>query len=136
MHWRRLRGGEIDHEMLWLSVSVVSGGLAWLWIRLGGSGPVCPLHAFTGWPCLTCGATRAVRAVFRGNFLEALCWNPLVIVGLGMVLLFDLYALIVVGFGLPRLRFEDMPQRIVSALRVGVIVAILINWGWLIYRRI
>ena len=58
------------------------------------------------------------------------------IVGLSMVLLFDLYALIVVGFGLPRLRFEDMPQRIVSALRVGVIVAILINWGWLIYRGI
>ena len=136
MHWRRLRGGEIDHEMLWLSVSVVSGGLAWLWIRLGWSGPVCPLHAFTGWPCLTCGATRAVRAVFRGNFLEAFCWNPLVIVGLSMVLLFDLYALIVVGFGLPRLRFEDMPQRIVSALRVGVIVAILINWGRLIYRGI
>ena len=136
MHWRRLRGGEIDHEMLWLSVSVISGGLAWLWIRLGLSGPVCPLNAFTGWPCLTCGATRAVRAVFRGNFLEAFCWNPLVIVGLSMVLLFDLYALIVVGFGLPRLRFEDMPQRIVSALRVGVIVAILINWGWLIYRGI
>ena len=136
MHWRRLRGGEIDHEMLWLSVSVVSGGLAWLWIRLGWSGPVCPLHAFTGWPCLTCGATRAVRAVFMGNFLEAFRWNPLLIVALGALLLFDLYALIVLGFGLPRLRFEDLPQWIVPTLRVGVIVAILINWGWLIYRGI
>jgi hypothetical protein len=71
-----------------------------------------------------------------GNYLGAFGWNPLVIVALGMVLLFDLYALIVVGFGLPRLRFEDLPQWIVPRLQVGVIVAILINWGWLIYRGI
>ena len=38
---------------------------------------LCPLRRFLGIPCPTCGTTRAVAALFRGNVREALVLNPL-----------------------------------------------------------
>ena len=38
---------------------------------------LCPLRRFLGIPCPTCGTTRAVAALFRGNVREALALNPL-----------------------------------------------------------
>ena len=38
---------------------------------------LCPLRRFLGIPCPTCGTTRAVAALLRGNVREALALNPL-----------------------------------------------------------
>src|SRR5947207_14342966 len=74
---RPLAPGEINHELLWLSVS--SGGLAlaatWLALRLPW--PICLFHALTDRPCLTRGATRSAVAFFHAHFLTAFQWNPL-----------------------------------------------------------
>ena len=37
----------------------------------------CPIRAATGWPCLTCGCTRAFRFAVRGDFPAALAASPL-----------------------------------------------------------
>lgn len=43
-----------------------------------GSGLVfCFFKNLTGYPCPSCGVTRSVAQLFRGNFLEALYMNPL-----------------------------------------------------------
>jgi len=44
---------------------------------LFSSGYFCPLHALTGLQCPACGTTRAIRALFQGDFLRALSLNPL-----------------------------------------------------------
>ena len=75
--WRRLRRGELDHEALWLGVSLAAFVMAWVWVRLGLQSPACVFHEVTGWACPGCGATRCVRYALRGAFHAAFLVNPL-----------------------------------------------------------
>ena len=49
---RRLAPGEIDHELIWLSVSLASLGLAAAWLAIGLPWPRCMFHEITGFPCV------------------------------------------------------------------------------------
>lgn len=49
--------------------------------RIGWLAKPCGLRAATGLPCLACGGTRSVQALARGEWLTALKFNPLVVVG-------------------------------------------------------
>ena len=69
--WRPLRRGELDHESLWLGVSLAALVFAWAWVRLGLANPACVFHEVTGWACPGCGATRCVRYALRGAFVAA-----------------------------------------------------------------
>ena len=40
--------------------------------------PRCPVYVFLGLRCPGCGGTRAVAALLRGEWREAVRWNPLV----------------------------------------------------------
>ena len=72
--WRPLAERETDHELIWLSVSLVSLGLAAVWFALHLPWPVCPFQSLTGNPCgwsifsayaLAVLATRAPRLRIR-----------------------------------------------------------------------
>lgn len=43
--------------------------------------PVCIFKAVTGWPCLTCGATRAFARLYALDPLGAFAMNPLAVAG-------------------------------------------------------
>jgi hypothetical protein len=51
--------------------------------------PRCPIFEATGLLCPGCGGTRALSALLRGHYLEAVRWNALTV---GMVPLALLYA--------------------------------------------
>ena len=136
MNWRRLRPGEIDHEALWLSVSLASLAGAWLWLRLGLPLPLCPLHALTGCPCPSCGATRCVRFALGGNFGAAFSINPLALGTLGATALFDAYAATVLALRLPRLRADALPPWAGKSARRAAIATIAANWAWLVWRGV
>jgi hypothetical protein len=53
---------------------------AYAFLRLGVAWP-CPFKAYTGLPCATCGGTRALAALCRLDFLGAIRFNPLVVLG-------------------------------------------------------
>ena len=133
--WRRRPAAGFDHELVWLAVSAaaLAGGAAWLWIGLRW--PQCPFLAMTGWPCLTCGATRATIAFLHGNFLQALSWNPLAFLALCGVAAFDLYAVIVLLGRLPRLRVVDWTRTERNVVRVAIISALVLNWIYLLAHR-
>ena len=103
---RRLSPGEIDHELIWLSVSLASLGLAAAWLTIGLPWPRCIFHEITSLPCVTCGMTRCGIQFFHAHFLAALKWNPLVFMALCSVAAFDLYASFVLVTRAPRLRFH------------------------------
>ncbi len=126
--WRRLRAGEVDHEALWLGVSLAALAVAWLWVRLGLPSPACPFHELTGWACPGCGATRCVRHLFRGAFAAAFLVNPLVFTALAGTALFDLYAATVLALRLPRWRWDRVPVW----FRAGCAGILLVNWLWLL----
>jgi hypothetical protein len=92
----------------------------------------CPFLAVTGYPCLTCGATRCAIAFLHGNFGLAWSWNPLAFVALCGLALFDLYALVVLIARLPRLRLVEFTRTEKNAVRIAVIALILVNWMYLL----
>ena len=128
---RHLVPGEIDHELIWLSATAVSLGLAVSWFALGLPWPRCVFHDLTGLPCVTCGMTRSAIQFLHGHFFAALKWNPLVFALLGGVMAFDLYAFTAIALRRPRLRivFRQAERKYAR----GVIVAVLaLNWFYLL----
>ena len=47
--------------------------------------PVCVFHQLTSLHCPGCGATRAVHALLHGRILEAICWNPFLVLGCPLI---------------------------------------------------
>jgi len=124
-----------DHELVWLAVSIAAlvGGAVWLGLHL----PTlrCPFLAVTGYPCLTCGATRCAITLLNGNFSAAWHWNPLALVALCGVAIFDIYAAIVLLTRAPRLRLIDWSRAEKNAVRVAVVAVIAVNWIYLLSHR-
>jgi hypothetical protein len=120
---------------LWLVVilgAVLLGGLfIWSGLRL----PKCLWHQITGIPCPGCGSTRCVRALAAGDIGRALVMNPFTFLCFTFAMLYAVYAATVLAFRLPRLRLENIPSRIAWTARIGVAVAVLTNWVWLIVNR-
>src|SRR6266480_1069683 len=133
---RSLAPGEINYELLWLSVSVLSLGAAATWLGLGLPWPRCMFHQLTGLPCATCGMTRCGIEFFHGHFFAAFKWNPLIFAMLCGVAAYDLYAFTLLATGAPRLRivFDETERKY---LRVIVISVLALNWIYLLlhWRR-
>jgi hypothetical protein len=136
VRWRRLRPGELDHELIWLSVSAAGALVAWVWLRSGIPTPICVFHELTGIACPGCGATRCVRNVIRGDFAAAFLMNPLIFTAGVFLALYDAYAATVLALRLPRLRFDSIPTWLGATARFGIPALILLNWGWLVYSKV
>jgi hypothetical protein len=129
---RRLAPGELDHELIWLSVSLVSLALGAAWLTIGLPWPRCAFHDLTRLPCLTCGMTRCGIQFFHGHFLAAFKWNPLIFAAFCGVIAFDVYALVTLVARAPRLRIFFLNDRSKRFLRVSVISALALNWIYLV----
>jgi uncharacterized protein DUF2752 len=129
---RPLAPCETNHELVWLSATLVSLGLATAWFVLGLPWPRCVFHELIGLPCLTCGMTRCGIQFFHGHFLAALKWNPLVFTALCGVIAFDLYAFATLTTRAPRLRICFCTQRAKMLMRVSIIFALALNWIYLL----
>src|ERR1700736_1756194 len=130
----RLRPGELDHELIWLSVSLGSLACAAVWCALRLPWAHGVFLAVTGHPCLTCGMTRATIRFFHGDFVGALRWNPLTFVALCGLSTFDAYAFAVLVTRAPRLRLIQFSSTEKSFFRALVIVLLLANWIYLLSR--
>ena len=91
---------------------------------------VCFLKMISGIPCPTCGATRAAGRLAHADLTGAFAMNPLVTLGLLALVpwaVADL-ALLVRGRALDL----SVSPAVARVLRVAAVVAILVNWGYLI----
>lgn len=130
--WRRLDPLEVDHEALWLLVGGLS--LCLLGVALATPGiqlPTCGFKAVTGLPCPTCGLTRTIIALSRGNVQRAAFMNPLATILCFAGLLYLLYAAIVLALRLPRFR-PTVTATGARRVRIVAVTAIAVNWIWLI----
>jgi hypothetical protein len=113
-------------------VLLLAGAGAAVWLRLGLPRPICHFHTLTGVPCPTCGSTRLVEALLRGELLAAFGWNPLVFVGLSLVALWAVASVLVRVTGLPSWRLRLTPRETLF-VRLLAIVVILAGWGYVIW---
>ena len=129
---RPLAPGETDHELIWLSISVASLGLAATWFAFGLPWPRCLFHDLTGRPCVTCGMTRSAIQFFHGHFLAAFQWNPLVFATLCGLSIFNAYAFVVLVTRAPRLRVALWTRAEKKYARIILISAFTLNWAYLL----
>lgn len=89
---------------------------------------VCPLRRFVGIPCPTCGSTRAVLRLVRGDFAGAFALQPLVT---GLLLSFPIFLLVGCRWGLrlPRTAWGR------GLLYGGVVCAVALNWAYVLWRE-
>jgi hypothetical protein len=128
----RLVPPELDHELIWLTVSFGSLAFAAIWLAFGLPWPRCAFHDVIGLPCVTCGMTRSAIQFFHGNFLSALRWNPLVFVALCGLSIFDAYAFVVLVARAPRLRLAKFSSAEKTFVRALVVTSLGANWGYLL----
>lgn len=95
----------------------------------------CPFKLLTGIPCPGCGGQRALFAIMHGNIIEAVCINPLSVL------------LILFAFIAPMWLFVDcyrgtnslhgvMKSKWSWKTIIIVVLIIIANWIWNIYKQI
>src|SRR5260370_42426449 len=129
-----LAPNELDHELIWLRVSLGSVALAGGWFALRLPWPDWMFLAVTGHPCLTCGAARSTINFFHADFWSAWKWNPLVFLFLSGLSIFDLYAFAVLVIRGPRLRIVRFTPAEKRFLRLLAVILLLSNWIYLLSR--
>jgi hypothetical protein len=133
--WRRRSAHELDHELIWLAVSVASFAVAAAWLALALPWPKCPFLSVTGLPCVTCGATRSAIAFLHRDFPTALRWNPLAFAAFCGLVAFNLYAVIVLVGRLPRLRTVNWSAGEKNMARMAMVGLLALNWIYLLAHR-
>ncbi len=130
--WQRLDDHDVDHELIWAWIVLLGaiGGGFWL-SRFGLPPVICMFHAVTGFPCLTCGATRAALLLVEGNPAGSLRMHPAVPVGLLMASIYVPYALTVSTARLPRIRLTLTPEDWVC-IRWAAALTVALLWIYLI----
>lgn len=99
----------------------------------------CLIHHFLHFPCPSCGSTRSVLALIHGDIAGGLYWNPLGFLILSALVVIPFW----IGFDQALKRdtlfhcyheFERrMQQRWVA---IPVIVLLLLNWIWNIFKNV
>jgi hypothetical protein len=133
--FRPLAPKETDFEFLFLTVSCGIAVSWYLYLRLGMPWPGCWIRQLTGVPCPTCGATRCAMSLARGDLVGAWWHSPLIFVCYGLTLLVNLYAAAVLLFRFPRLRLAHLAPKVKHALEALVIIALTLNWIYLLATR-
>lgn len=129
---RRIERGEIDHERWWLLVAGCLVALTLLAHARPERGQlVCPIKAVSGIPCASCGSSRALEAVVRGDLQGAVRLNPLAALGLVALGLWLTQAAVAMALGLPRWRVEWNEADIVT-VRWLAVLGVLVNWLYLV----
>lgn len=115
-------GGLIWRGIGAAGMTAIAGALVVLWAFPWAAGVLaCPLKELTSIPCPTCGTTRALLALARGDVWSALRLQPLATAGVGLGLLAS--AWLAAG--------GRLPGRAHSVLRPLAVVAIVANWLYL-----
>lgn len=92
--------------------------------------PACLFKRATGFPCPTCGSTRAMESLLHGHIGAAISLNPLITV---LVLLTPVALLVSRGTSAPTARSRMTPTRWNIVVGIGL-AALALNWAWVIHR--
>ncbi|GJQ31066.1 MAG: hypothetical protein HBSAPP03_29500 [Phycisphaerae bacterium] len=101
---------------------------AWVWMPPDAP-PLCPFRRATGYPCPTCGSTRAAVAFLTGRPADALALNPFMSIAMVLTPLFIAWR-----FSLGR-RWAGLSSRTCVRLIWLALVLLALNWGYLLWTN-
>jgi len=115
--------------LLWLAAAASALALRPLWLAVTPLLRPCVFRSITGFPCPTCGTTRAATAFLDGNLIAAFTANPL---AAAMGFLFVVGAPLAVLWAVARLPVPELPLPLPGWMRIGAITLIAANWIYVI----
>ena len=98
---------------------------------------VCLVKRVTGVPCPSCGTTRSVLSILKGDILEGMHWNPF---GIIIILILVIFPVWIISDVLSRKNtlFNVYNQTELFLKRkwiaVPAILLVLVNWIWNIVK--
>jgi hypothetical protein len=100
---------------------------------------VCIIKNVTDYPCPSCGTTRAVTLLLKGRFIESLVLNPIGFVVAIIMIIFPIWILIDIIFKKETFYFWYKKAEVTIRkpwLASILIVLVLLNWIWNIYKHL
>lgn len=99
----------------------------------------CIFKRITNIPCASCGTTRAVTQLFNGELLASLYLNPIGIIVAAIMVISPIW--ITLDFFTKRQTFYDFYIKTERQIRIRkisilLILLILLNWIWNIYKHL
>jgi hypothetical protein len=122
----------VNHELIWGSIGLFVALLSRFFPFDRVPLPPCLFHKITGIPCPTCGFTRAFRLMARLRLSDGFLMNPLAALVFAFMVVFVVYAAVVLAFRTPRIRFHLNGRRELNIARVLVAVVVISNWAYII----
>jgi hypothetical protein len=105
----------------------------------GGQISVCMIKNATGYPCPSCGTTRAVQALYKGDLKGSVAFNPFGIIASMALLILPIW----VGFDLAikKQTFYVAYNKMEAILKqkkiaIPLIILVVLNWIWNIYKEL
>ena len=80
------KGNRILAVAAWVAIALLTAAAGLFGFRLSGGLWQCPFRRYVGLDCIGCGASRAMDALFRLDFLEAFRYNPFFLLALAAFL--------------------------------------------------
>jgi len=93
----------------------------------------CIFHRVTGYPCLSCGISRAVEALFARDFIGMLYYNPLAVLFCAGLFFFSLLKLIEFIFGFT-LKLSAS-KKVLFFVRMSLLISVVANWLFLVVTK-
>ncbi len=100
---------------------------------------LCPIKNVTGYPCPSCGSTRAVLLLLKGEFVQSLWLNPFGIIVAIIMAVFPVWILADIAlkkdaFFMAYKKAETIIRK--PGLAVILILIVLLNWIWNLYKNL
>jgi hypothetical protein len=114
-------------------------GYIWIFIAMefginrNSQTSVCLMKQITNIPCPSCGSTRAVISLIRGEFLNSLCINPFGLVIAVFMIVAPFWMIYdVITSKNSFIRFYRKLENLVRKKKIAIllIALILLNWIW------
>ena len=94
----------------------------------------CPMKSLTGYPCASCGSTRALVAAGDLDLGRAFQLNPLATAVFLILCLASPWALLTALFRLPRPHLHEVSTSVRLTAAACVAFSILANWAYVLTR--
>lgn len=133
----------VRNKLYVLVSTACAAGYIWLFLNYQRSVSdsiepgVCMFKRLTGIPCPSCGSTRSVLSLLKGDFIGALISNPFGLIILSILILAPLWILYDIVLQKDSLlqvynRTEIFLRR--KWIALPLILLVILNWIWNIYK--
>jgi len=133
----------IPNKLYVLVSTACAAGYIWLFVNYHRSisesfePGFCMFKRITGIPCPSCGSTRSVLSILKGDFVGALLWNPFGLIIISVLILAPLWILYDIVLRKDSLlqvyNYSEIFLR-KKWIAIPLIFLVILNWIWNIYK--